>query len=269
MGKAYSLQTRWSAVKARTEKGLQGGTTHLAGAITESVGQGPALPGVDIRHPSRSSVYRFHRSYNLKYSLAQESRPGRTGNWTSADKVKFRGWAVAQGKFTLDQAHEAVYYLIGKRVHRSRISKVLAKVGLTRKKQTLIDPRRCEDEVQAHYAMLRKDGITARQIVSIDEVGFRGGELVLKHGWSDKGERFIDFDTPENAGPRHEGIVAISSSGLVAVQIYSEGTVQWPNVCDFAINELFPTMNTWPVASLVSLDHYCFVYVFSCGCIQR
>ena len=123
-------------------------STNLASflALTESQNlpwwQGPALPGVDPRHPSRSSVYRFYRSYNTKYSLAQEPRPGRTGNWSSADKLKFRDWALAQGKFTLDQAHEAAYYLIGKRVHRSRIGKVLAEVGLTRKKRTLIDPRR-------------------------------------------------------------------------------------------------------------------------------
>jgi len=92
-----------------------------------------------------------------------------------------------------------------------------------------------------------------RAQVSVDEVGVRGSELVDKYGWAEKGARAIDYDVPENSGPRYEGVVAISQGGLVAIQFYTGGSVQWNNVLEFCAEELFPVKNPWPVCPLFTI----------------
>ena len=100
-------------------------------------------------------MFRCVASWRSRASLAQQERPGRAGKWTSEDKRRFHLWALGKVKFSLALAGEAAYLITGHPQSRSRVSAMLAKLGITRKKRTLIDPRRDEDEVQRFYIKLR------------------------------------------------------------------------------------------------------------------
>jgi len=253
-----------------------------------------APSAVETRVPSRSSVYRYTKEWDTTLLLDQRSRPGRAGKLSTDNKKIFRLWALGQGKFTLDQAGLALYHITGRRMHRTGVGVLLGKLGLTRKKGTLVHPQRDEGEVQEFYAGLRHQNISVDQLVrsfalfvsfqcfhpwvepmiagprccwqmvplfshsglppphqvSVDEVGFRGTELFMKHGWSEKGERFVDYEPLANSGQRYEGLAAIAHDGLVALQIYTGGTTQWPTVVDFFSNHLLDNMNPWPVSDV-------------------
>ena len=253
MPAAYDITHRYMAVSAYERHGAKKGHALLATALPTLVPQVGAPAGVGDRVPSLRSMFRFVASWRSRASLSQLDRPGRGGKWTSEDKRLFRLWALGTVKVSIAQAGEAAYLITGHPQSRSRVSAVLAKHGITRKKRTLIDPRRDENEVQLFYAKLRHWGITAEQLVSVDEVGLRGSELVDKYGWAERGSRAIDYDVPENSGPRYEGIVAIAQDGLIAIEFYTGGSVQWNNVADFCAEELFPVMNPWPMKRSVAI----------------
>ena len=154
----------------------------------------------------------------------------------------------------LNEMREGLVFLNRRRFSLSAICNGLQRIGLTRKRVTLISKEACGYQQYDYMCVLNGIMSRADQLVLMDETG--GDDRVMNrvYGYSFKGVRCLGERTFLR-GTRHSIIGAYSSDGLFPFLTVS-GHVNTDIFLSFFANDVVPTLGPYPgPRSIVILDN--------------
>ena len=142
---------------------------------------------------------------------------------------------------TLKELCEYYKNVSGKKVSKSAMDRTLKKMGITRKKKVLYDPKKNTDRVrklaEEYSEKIKTEDVG--NLIFIDETGMTLN-MTLPYGRSLRGKRVIGY-RPVSQGKRISAIGAISSEELSACMTY-EGTLNGELFLSYLSNFLCPVL---------------------------
>jgi len=102
--------------------------------------------------------------------------------------------------------------------------------------------QQCQVEIDIFWNKMSDLRISPCEISWMDEVGFDSRNFALLHGYAYKGWRFRANNAFPGRGRRYDALVAMGTDGIVACELFTDGTVQWENFSDFCVRDYFPAM---------------------------
>jgi transposase len=215
----------------------------------------------------RTLAARFKVSFHFVSQLIKRFRqtgridpkPAGGGNRSVIDKAGekvLRQWLAERADLTLWQLCARYEEKMGVTVSISAMSRALRRMGISRKKKTLYDPKRQTANValrtNEYFAKLSQ--LDQKQLIFIDEMGATQN-LVSHYGRAQIGQRAFG-PKPSARGQRINTIGALSSDGLEATMCF-EGTLTSAVFLVFLTQFMLPVLKPGQTLILDNASPHC------------
>jgi transposase len=172
---------------------------------------------------SLSSVKRYAKMADEGRSLAPKKRPGSKPKTDQNARRLLEADLQERPAATLSERREFLERICGVRVSDSTISRLLKRMGFTRKKRTLGASER-DEWLRAAWRVLVSQTLDAGCLVFVDEMG-ANTSLAPLHSCSRCGER-ARLKAPRNRGKNTTLLASISSEGMGSTLVVQGGTTK-------------------------------------------
>lgn len=234
----YSVDLRWRVVWQRI--GMECSHRKIASNLSISVG----------------TVYNIYSKFVESGDVAPNKQPKREAlhSLSPFEELLVLGLIIDCPGYYLSELCEAIDEVCGKIVSPSTVCKIIHKHGFTRKKLQQVAKQRSvafRGHFMAEIQMYPRDCF-----VFVDETGCSSKDHIRKFGYAMRGDTAIDHRF-FHRGKRVSAIAAISSAGLIAVEL-TTNSVNGDKFFDFVRGSLIPEMQPFDghsPCSIVVLDN--------------
>src|SRR3712207_2885406 len=179
--------------------------------IVEAVERGmPKIEAARTFGVGVSSVKRYMATYREGRSLVPKKRPGSKPKLDESARKLLEANLEEHPEATLPQRREFLWQVRGVEVSDSTVSRVLKRMGWTRKRSVGASER--DEFLRAAWRVMVTEEVRTERLVSVDECS-TNTSLAPLYAWSRRGERAL-CSVPRNWGANTTLVASMSTAGM-------------------------------------------------------